>query len=184
MNADLQKYLIDKYPKILGIKEENVKHCYGMFGFECGDGWFLHLDRMFSHIQSEIDYSESNYENLKYMYNKLSWYRKIHSIYKRSRYHYLRNKQTPIPQVTAVQIKQKFGTLRFYYTGGDERIAQIVEFYELYTQYICEDCGTNVDVGYTSGWIRNICEKHVNGSKRTFHNAESTELFNKIVNKK
>ena len=180
MNKELEEYLIKKYPKILNVSNYNKEHCYGMFGFECEDGWFLHLDRMFADIQSTIDFSETNYENLTKHYNKLPWYKKLWSIYKRSRYHYLRNNQTPIPQVTVVQIKEKFGTLRFYYIGGDERITSIVDFYESYTQYICEECGSTVDVGSTSGWIRNVCQKHANGSKRNIHNKEATSLFNKI----
>lgn len=184
MNDELTKYLVEKYPKILKQSDVNKDHCYGLFGIECGDGWFLHLDRMFNSIQSMIDFSESNYENLQRHYNKLPWYKKLMSLYKRSRYHYFRNNQTPIPQVTALQIKEKFGTLRFYYTGGDERLTPIVDFYESYTQYICEDCGSTVDVGSTSGWIRNVCQKHAKGSKRNIHNKEATSLFNKIVNKK
>jgi hypothetical protein len=183
MNKELEEYLIKKYPKILSVSNYNKEHCYGMFGFECEDGWFLHLDRMFAAIQSTIDFSETNYENLTQHYNKLPWYKKLWSIYKRSRYHYLRDNQTPIPQVTAVQIKEKFGTLRFYYIGGDERITSIVDFYESYTQYICEECGSTVDVGSTSGWIRNVCQKHAKGSKRNIHNKEATSLFNKIVHK-
>jgi hypothetical protein len=184
MNDELTKYLVEKYPKILKQSDVNKDHCYGLFGIECSDGWFLHLDRMFNSIQSMIDFSESNYENLQRHYNKLPWYKKLMSLYKRSRYHYFRNNQTPIPQVTALQIKEKFGTLRFYYTGGDERLTPIVDFYESYTQYICEDCGSTVDVGSTSGWIRNVCQKHAKGSKRNIHNKEATSLFNKIVNKK
>lgn len=184
MNKELEKYLVDRYPKILSISDANREHCYGMFGFECGDGWFLHLNRMFTAIQSMIDFSESSYENSQHRYNKLSWYNKLCSIHKRSRYHYLRDYEPPIPQVIAVQIKEKFGTLRFYYTGGDERITPIVDFYESYTAYICEDCGSIDNIGSTGGWIRNVCEKHANGSKRIIHNSDATELFNKIVHNK
>lgn len=185
MTEELESYLVKKYPKILKKSEENKEHCYGLFGIECKDGWFLHLDRMFADIQSMIDYSETNYENLKRHYNKLPWYKKLMSLYKKSRYNYLRVKQTPIPQVVAVQIKEKFGTLRFYYMGGDDRITPIVDFYESYTKYICEDCGSTVDVGSTcGGWIRNVCETHANGARRKIHNQDAVKLFNKLVNKK
>ncbi len=181
MNEELESYLIKKYPKILKKSDENKEHCYGLFGIECKDGWFLHLDRMFADIQSMIDYSETNYENLKRHYNKLPWYKKLMSLYKKSRYNYLRVKQTPIPQVVAVQIKEKFGTLRFYYMGGDDRITPIVDFYESHTKYICEECGSTVDVGSTcGGWIRNVCEKHAKGSRRIINNNEANELFKKI----
>ena len=88
------------------------------------------------------------------------------------------------PNYEIYQVKEKFGTLRFYYIGGDNRITPIVDFYESYTQYICENCGSTVDVGSTSGWIRNVCQKHAKGSKRNIHNKEATSLFNKIVHKK
>jgi hypothetical protein len=184
MNKELEDHLCKKYPKILTVSNNNKERCYGMFGIDCEDGWFLHLDRMFDAIQSTIDFSETNYENLKQHYNKLPWYKKLWSIYKRSRYHYLRDNQTPIPQVIAVQIKEKFGTLRFYYIGGDDRITPIVDFYESYTQYICEDCGSTTEIGYTNGWIRNVCKKHAHKNERTIRQSNEIKLFKKTILKK
>jgi hypothetical protein len=37
---------------------------------------------------------------------------------------------TPIPQVVAEQVKEKFGTLRFYYRGGDDFIDGLVSMAE------------------------------------------------------
>lgn len=62
-----------------------------------------------------------------------------------------------LPEI--VQIKEKFGTLRFYYNGGNERVDALVEFAEAMSGRICEECG---DKGTrdTVGWIKTHCVKH------------------------
>jgi hypothetical protein len=64
-----------------------------------------------------------------------------------------------VDQVVAEQIKEKFGTLRFYYSGGDERIAGMVELAELMSGRICENCGSmDEKVGRTQqGWMQTLC---------------------------
>ena len=61
-----------------------------------------------------------------------------------------------VPQVVIEQVKEKFGSLRFYYQGGDEYIAGLVSMAESMTGVTCQDCG---DVGETrqGGWIRVLC---------------------------
>ncbi len=61
-------------------------------------------------------------------------------------------------QVSAVQIKQKFGTLRFYVTGGDEFTQGIISMAEAMSSTTCEDCG-NYAVTSTDGWWMTQCEK-------------------------
>ena len=56
------------------------------------------------------------------------------------------------------QIKEKFSTLRFYYSGGDDEIAGMVSLAESLSAHICEYCGTTINVGRTSGWLITICE--------------------------
>jgi hypothetical protein len=61
-------------------------------------------------------------------------------------------------QVVALQVKEKFGSLRFYVMGGDDYTDGIVATVESLSNKICEDCG---DVGelYTNGWWVTQCEK-------------------------
>lgn len=48
----------------------------------------------------------------------------------------------PIPQVVATQVKEKFGTLRFYTLGsGDERTRGMVSMAVAMSAHICEVCG-------------------------------------------
>lgn len=43
--------------------------------------------------------------------------------------------------ITIEQIKEKFGTLRFDYMGGDARFRGMVDFAEKMTKFTCEQCG-------------------------------------------
>ena len=65
-----------------------------------------------------------------------------------------------IEQVVAVQVKEKFGTLRFYYHGGDDYVDAIVNFAENLSGRTCEVCGAPGSVNDDGGWLRSRCDKH------------------------
>jgi hypothetical protein len=65
----------------------------------------------------------------------------------------------PIPQLVAEQVKEKFGTLRFYTSGGDRLIDGMIWFAESMSGRICEVCG-NSGKRNTDGWLRTLCEEH------------------------
>jgi len=68
-------------------------------------------------------------------------------------------KETVVEQVVADQVKEKFGTLRFYYSGGDEHIAGMVAMAESMSGVTCEDCGKpGRSRGF--GWITTVCDEH------------------------
>jgi len=69
------------------------------------------------------------------------------------------NKHLKIPQVVAMQVKEKFGGLRFYYIGGDKYIDGMVSLAEDMSYNICEVCGSTEHVGQTKGWIETLCKK-------------------------
>jgi hypothetical protein len=62
-----------------------------------------------------------------------------------------------VPQVTLDQVKEKFGTLRFYYSGGDDYISGLVSMAESMSGVTCEGCG-NPGKQKGGGWIKTICE--------------------------
>jgi len=57
------------------------------------------------------------------------------------------------------QIKEKFGGLRLYYSGGDDYVRGLVSLAEELSYKICEVCG---DKGKPNkgGWISVLCDKH------------------------
>lgn len=63
------------------------------------------------------------------------------------------------PQVVADQVKEKFGSLRFYYSGGDDIIRGMVWFAENVSGKTCEVCGAP---GKTrgKGWYYTSCDAH------------------------
>lgn len=68
-------------------------------------------------------------------------------------------KEEVVPQVVLDQVKEKFGTLRFYYTGGDDYIRGMVSMAEAMSGVTCEVCGKPGETNY-GGWIKTRCEEH------------------------
>jgi hypothetical protein len=84
--------------------------------------------------------------------------------------------QNGFPSIVACQIKEKFGTLRFYF-DREEKTAEeldkwaiagyhnlckyqngLITFAEILSGRICQYCGTNQNIGMTRGWITFCCE--------------------------
>ena len=66
-------------------------------------------------------------------------------------------KEEVVAQVTLDQVKEKFGTLRFYYSGGDDAIDGMVRMAESMSGVTCEECSAPAQT-HGPGWIRTICE--------------------------
>jgi len=64
-----------------------------------------------------------------------------------------------IAQVVATQVKEKFGTLRFYYDGGDDYTSGLVSMAESWSAVACEECGAP-GTQNDGGWIKTLCETH------------------------
>jgi hypothetical protein len=66
--------------------------------------------------------------------------------------------------VTAEQVKEKFGSLRFYYRytenniERDNRINELIEEAEEKSFTTCESCGSTDEVTQTEGWIVTLCK--------------------------
>lgn len=115
---------------------------------EVGDGWIPLLDKLTSMIDNKIkDIKKYNDGWLK---NGVVTPEKYES-----------NKKL-MDNFKIVQIKEKFGGLRFYTEGTDYRVDKDIhgwiQFAEVMANELCEGCGTNQGLGSTSGWMRTICE--------------------------
>ena len=64
-----------------------------------------------------------------------------------------------VAQVTVNQIKEKFGGLRFYYSGGDDEISGMVSMAEAWAGNSCEECGAP-GTSRSGGWIKTLCDTH------------------------
>ena len=145
MKEHLEESLCSKYPKIFKQRHGTVTESAMFWGVECGDGWYKILDALCSQIQSHIDWSYKNHEF------DIKW-NKDHPDNQRA-------VRGPVPQVVAVQVKEKFGGLRFYYDGGDEQIYGMVRMAESWAANTCEKCGETGSIR-TGGWVRTLCDSH------------------------
>ena len=136
MKQELDQLLCEKYPRMLINRNKSMMETCMCWGFECGDGWFTILDQLMSNIQHHIDWNNKNFE-------------KGYKQYKQ------------VPQVTLDQVKEKFGTLSFYYQGGDDYISGMVRMAESMSAVTCEQCGNPGTTG-GQGWISTLCETHRN----------------------
>lgn len=61
--------------------------------------------------------------------------------------------------VIATQVKEKYGTLRFYYAGGDEYVDGVVSMAESISATTCETCGAPGKLR-EGGWLKTLCDEH------------------------
>lgn len=128
--------LYEKYPQFF----ENMKNKYSpmVFGIECNTGWY--------EIISLVCYRINQYEeNIK---SRTKYKQKEDPSYE--------SKYNP---VKFDQIKQKFGGLRIYFSGGDDYIKGVVDMAEEISYKTCEICG-NQGSPNKSGWITTLCNEH------------------------
>jgi hypothetical protein len=132
MNQLLQNKLYEKYPKLFENRYKTMQESCMYWGVSTGDGWFHIIDVLCNGIL--------NHET------------------------YIMNPKWPrynpnyIP-VTFDQIKEKFGGLSVYYSGGDEYVKGLVAIAQHISYYTCEVCGDKGSTNKT-GWISTLCDKH------------------------
>lgn len=106
------------------------------FGIECNLGWYDLIDS----VCWEIKQHEDNISR------QTKWKQEKDSSYI-SDYH----------PVRFDQIKEKYGGLRLYYSGGDDFVAGVVHLAESMSYKICENCGNKGQPNQT-GWISTLCD--------------------------
>ena len=126
MKQELQEELFEKYPKIFKQKDLPMTQTCMCWGIETGDGWYNIIDMLCCQIQWHIAHNLKKDEN------------------------------PEIVQVEATQVKEKYGTLRFYYDGGNEFLSGLIAMAEGMSGRTCEECG-NPGTQNSSGWIKTQC---------------------------
>ena len=58
-----------------------------------------------------------------------------------------------------VQIKEKFGGLRYYTTFTDDKVSSIINKYERISLHTCMDCGSKHAQSYNGGWVVTLCKR-------------------------
>jgi len=123
----------------------------GDFEFSIGDGWYNIIDILCGMLSYR---AENAKRRLKYaMENPNAKFNKPISELEAD----VNQALEEIP--TIVQVKEKFGTLRFYVDGGTPEMHNYIEFAEAMTSRVCEVCGSP-GKSRNDGWVRVLCDKH------------------------
>lgn len=116
--------------------------------FECGDGWYDILDILCGKLNYPVHQCRSiiqHYINLNDQDKEAAEQAKL----------VIALDNLP----TMRQVKEKFGTLRFYADGVSDVQQAYITFAESMTGRVCQDCG-NRGESRNDGWVRVLCDEH------------------------
>ena len=129
MKAKLESQLVKDFP-LTFLRDSNGREPWSMFGFECGDGWEPSIRKVAEKLEPLIKAAkEIDPEGYKAGFYRTS------------------------------QLKEKFGTGRWYLSGGTDEMQNIVDTWEAGTDKICETCGEPGKL-FTNGWYYTACWDH------------------------
>lgn len=151
MTLELQNKLFKRYPKIFRQKDLSMKETCMCWGIECDDGWYTLLDCLCFELQKLTDNGESTYKY--YPFGRF-----FSELFKNTK---LRGRwiKKSLPQIEVVQVKEKYGTLRFYNRGYCEQSEALIGYAETLSAETCEVCGATRDVSLTEGsWLKTLCK--------------------------
>ena len=177
MKQELDALLCQKYPYMFQDRDGPIHKTCMCWGFAHGDGWFNILDMLCSGIQAHINWKRDSRAR------DLRFNRRLEKAIKHNDYRYLINPKISnneyhveeckhifvtqefrvptekVERVVVEQVKEKFGTLRFYYRGGDDAVSGMVQMAELLSAVTCEECGKPGKLRGGS-WVKTTCEEH------------------------
>jgi hypothetical protein len=139
MDQILQNKLFEKYPNLFSNRTKTPMESCMSWGCEVGNGWYDILSSLCWMIKQHED---NILERIK-IRNKVG----------------TQNDKEDLEYfpVKFDQIKEKFGGLRVYFSGGDEYIEGLVSMAESFSYQICEECGEKGKPN-KGGWISTLCE--------------------------
>lgn len=140
MKSELQNTLYEKYPQFFVNKDKTPMQSPMCFGIETGEGWYEILSSLCWMIKQHEDSIVWQTE----------WKQKTDPEY-----------QSDYFPVKFDQIKEKYGGLRVYFSGGDQYVEGLVSMAEAMSYHICDVCGNKGEAN-KSGWISVRCEAHRN----------------------
>lgn len=156
MTEELDKKLCEEFPDLFRDRNGSITETCMAWGFSCNDGWYDLLRGLCLTI-TNILYNAKN--------NRIYTCKKIHNI----------DYSTDLPKdmmdaieqntpcVVVDQVKEKFGTLRFYWHGENlsEReggeVDGAVSLAERMSSIICEYCGNKGKL-CDGGWLTTHCD--------------------------
>lgn len=170
MRKELDEQLCKEFPELYINRNGDMRYTCMVWGFDHGDGWFsiIHnlsgvADNLIKNFNDDLERKFRESKGLKYDY-KLTEEEKQNIGFGKL-------------QIVADQVKEKYGTLRFYwhtyikdgFKYPDELKESIEEVYNKFdgaeamacrmSHDMCEECGASGSIR-GPGWYRTLCDKH------------------------
>lgn len=152
MSPELDRKLCEKYPEIFRDRHQDPSQSSMSYGFECDDGWYSLIDWLCGQIMESV---QEPRKLLAYLEQKtptdFERIREVREALARA------EREQPV----ALQVKEKWGGLRFYISGGLDEHWPLIDMAESISRRICEQCGAMQGVQvYALGWHKALCEQH------------------------
>jgi hypothetical protein len=151
---DFEQYLMEKYPS-LHRKDGEGNTLPPECGNDCPEGWKDMVDEL---CQCIHDYVTLTYHTRK---KEDGSFEKVYP-----------------PTVIIDQIKSKFGGLRFYFSGGDDRVRGMVAVAEHLCSSICENTGEQPARKFVkNGWISTLSDVEINRLTKRLDEIQTTDIL-------
>lgn len=160
MREDLDKKLVETYPLIFKNRYADMKTTCMCWGFTCGDGWYPLIDMLCAMLYNDYDQAKQTYE---YTVSALGKKKYDGTLYSQEDVDEAKAKMDEEEKLVPVasQVKEKFGSLRFYTGPAKEKHHEYIWFAEAMSSRICEKCGATAGTRtWTDGWMSTLCEEH------------------------
>ena len=167
MKKELDEALCAKYPLIFKDRHADMRTTAMCWGLDCGDGWYNIIDVLCGLLTSDYRHAETDYKSIKDKLGKPRWEfdKKIVTQENIDESKAKMEEETAKVSV-AVQVKEKFGGLRFYVNRATDKHWNFISFAESMSYRTCEECGA-VGKTYTDGWHKTLCDIHAAMEGRT-----------------
>ena len=160
MKKELDEALCAKYPLIFKDRHADMRTTAMCWGLDCGDGWYNIIDVLCGLLTSDYRHAETDYKSIKDKLGKPRWEFDKKIVTQENIDESKAKMEEEAAKVSvAVQVKEKFGGLRFYVHGAYNKHWDYISFAESMSYRTCEQCGA-VGKTYTDGWHRTLCDIH------------------------
>ena len=162
MDRELEKNLVETYPKLYRHYGGDIrKTCMG-WGFSCGDGWYNLISDLSQNIKDLDKHDRVVADQVKEKFGGLRFYYHIEGYGRGSRFYQLKNwlhwkVKVKIPYY--FRIRNWLVPLRkkYLYKRFDEKIDELVSNAEQQSYKECERCGSPGQ-RRSGGWVRTLCD--------------------------
>jgi hypothetical protein len=183
MRKELDEALCAKYPLIFKDRNADMRTTAMCWGFECGNGWYNIIDILCGLLTSDYRQAKSRYDNIKDKAGQPTYGFKDNGdpVGKIVTQELIDEAKAKLDEETskvpvAVQVKEKFGGLRFYVQAATDTHYKYITFAESMSYRTCEECGAP-GKRYTDGWHTTLCDIHadMNGREEVYESDEEEE---------